>query len=319
MMNLDDIEIKDFICNEFSSFALSIVDIESSEVIYANKAMQNFMVDTKAKKCHESIYGLNSQCTWCGLKNNLSDSFDFEYFNEKTDKWYQVQNKITKLKDGKSILVAIAIDISIQKEAQGKFITTQVKLVQQTQKLEKAQEELKLLASTDFMTKLYNRRHFFSISKSFLDLAKRNQTSTTIIMLDIDHFKYLNDTYGHKVGDDVIITLASILQEHSRKSDIVSRWGGEEFVILLSTTDIDGAFIIAQKIMTVIQDLVIKLESRQELKFTVSMGLSEVDNNRDINIEASINRADLALYEAKRSGRNKVCVKCITSPEKQTT
>ncbi|MCD6172710.1 MAG: diguanylate cyclase, partial [Sulfurimonas sp.] len=172
--------------------------------------------------------------------------------------------------------------------------------------LKKVQNELKLLASTDPMTKLYNRRQFTESSESILDLSKRNQTDLSVIMIDIDNFKNINDKYGHKVGDEVIITLASILKELSRKSDIVSRWGGEEFVILLPETNIDGAFVISEKIRTKVENLIMNIEKNKEFKFTISLGVSKVNNKDDLNIEASINRADKALYEAKESGKNRV-------------
>jgi diguanylate cyclase (GGDEF)-like protein len=181
--------------------------------------------------------------------------------------------------------------------------------VQQTEKLEKAQEELKLLASIDPMTKLFNRRYFMDMSKSILDLAKRNKTDTAIIMIDIDKFKNINDTYGHQVGDDVIIELSSKLQDIGRKSDIVSRWGGEEFLILLPNTNTKGSLIIAEKIRKNIEEIVINLQDEKKLQFTVSVGVSQFHNKSNDNIESSINRADEALYKAKASGRNKVCSK----------
>ncbi len=173
--------------------------------------------------------------------------------------------------------------------------------------LQDLQEELKLLASTDPMTKLYNRRYFMEISKSILDLAKRNKRCSAIIMLDIDKFKNINDTYGHKIGDDVIILLSGTLQKFTRKSDIVSRWGGEEFVMLLPHTSLEGALVIAEKIRVTVENLTLIVKENQELKFTISMGVSTVDTQNDLNIEAAINRADEALYEAKESGRNRVC------------
>ena len=178
--------------------------------------------------------------------------------------------------------------------------------------LQDLQEELKLLASTDPMTKLFNRRYFTEMSESLLDLAKREKTQSAIIMLDIDKFKNINDTYGHKVGDDVIISLSKTLQEFTRKSDVVSRWGGEEFVILLPNTDLDGALTIAEKIRVTVENLVLLVEENKDLKFTVSIGVSTVYSENDLNIEASINRADIALYTAKKSGRNKVCAKQIS-------
>ncbi len=312
MIDLNELEIKNFVCNETSSFALSIIDIKTQEVIYTNKVMDEFMIDPKAKKCWDSIYGECDTCSWCAVENIInneaSPSFDFEYFNEKTNKWYQIQNKTTKLNNGTHILVSIAMDISVQKEVQSSFITTQVRLIQQTEKLKKAQEELKLLASTDPLTKLFNRRYFLQVSESILDLDKRNQTDTAIIMLDIDSFKKVNDTYGHKVGDDVLVSLSKLLEELSRKSDIVSRWGGEEFIILLPNTTLDGATVIAEKIRAAVQSHVVLLEDAKELKFTVSIGVSCVDNEKDNSIEAASQRADVALYEAKNGGRNKVCV-----------
>jgi len=187
-------------------------------------------------------------------------------------------------------------------------VKTQLDLQKLIQDLKESQDELKLLASTDSMTKLYNRRYFSTISEHILELAKRDNISTSLIMLDIDKFKNINDTYGHKVGDDVIISLAQKLKEWTRKSDIICRFGGEEFVILLPETNIDGALVISEKIRQIVEDEVINLEFGRELKFTVSIGVSEVKNEEDVNIEASIQRADEALYEAKQSGRNKVCV-----------
>lgn len=174
--------------------------------------------------------------------------------------------------------------------------------------LQEQEEELIYLASIDPMTNLYNRRYFIETSETILDLAKRNKTDSSIIMLDIDKFKNINDTYGHMVGDDVIMIFTSMLQKFTRKSDVISRWGGEEFVILLPETNIDGAVVISQKIRAEIENATLDLPNDKKLKFTVSIGVSLVDNINDKSIESTIYRADKALYEAKGSGRNKVCI-----------
>ncbi len=174
-------------------------------------------------------------------------------------------------------------------------------------KVEERTAELKLLASIDPMTKLYNRRYFIEMSESILDSAKRNGTDTSILILDIDHFKNVNDTYGHRVGDDVIVRLASLLQAISRESDIISRWGGEEFVILFPETDKDGALAISEKIRTDVENSVINLERGRALRLTVSIGITQIDNEEEGGIEAAIHRADEALYRAKAGGRNRVC------------
>ena len=143
-------------------------------------------------------------------------------------------------------------------------------------KVEERTKKLKHLASIDPMTNLYNRRYFTEISESILGLAKRNETETSIILLDIDHFKNVNDTYGHKVGDNALNKLAKIFQYISRESDIVSRWGGEEFVMLLPETNIDGALTISEKIRAEVEKSAIILEDSSELNLTVSIGISQV-------------------------------------------
>jgi len=247
MLDLSEIEIKNFVCNETSTFALKVIDLETFEVIYTNAAMQEFMLYPEEKKCWSAVYGQSERCPWCKIKDDDVQEFNFEYFNEKNSRWYQVNSKPAILKDGRKILVSIAIDITIQKEVQGRFITTQVKLVQQTEALEKAQERLKELASTDYMTGLYNRRHFLQVIVSLLELAKRNKTDSSLVMFDIDKFKSVNDTYGHSVGDKVIIALSELMQKSNRQSDILCRWGGEEFLIFLPATNIEGALFVAGK------------------------------------------------------------------------
>ena len=174
--------------------------------------------------------------------------------------------------------------------------------------LQELQTELKLLASTDSMTKLYNRRYFAKMSEHILHLSKRQKNDLSIIMIDIDKFKNVNDTYGHQVGDNVLVHLANILIENQRKSDVICRYGGEEFVILLPSTTIDGALNVAEKLRGDVESLTIHPLASQDLKFTISLGLSVVDIENETNIENALKRADDALYEAKKSGRNKVCI-----------
>ena len=177
--------------------------------------------------------------------------------------------------------------------------------------LQDLQLELKLLASIDPMTKLFNRRYLTQISEHTLDLAKREQENLSVIMLDIDKFKFINDTYGHQIGDNVIISLSNKLIENQRKSDIICRYGGEEFVILLPNTSQNNAEKVAEKIRKDVESLTLKFELHKDLKFTISLGVSEVAIENENSIESVLKRADDALYEAKESGRNKVCSKAF--------
>ena len=170
------------------------------------------------------------------------------------------------------------------------------------------QEELRLIAATDPMTKLYNRRYFTQASKHIFDLDKREKQNLSLIMIDIDKFKNVNDTYGHDIGDKVIIALADELIKEHRQSDIVCRFGGEEFVMLLPNTSLENAKTLAEKIRINIENSIIKIDEI-ELKFTISLGVSEGDFCSEGDIEVALKHSDEALYHAKKSGRNKVCVK----------
>ena len=166
--------------------------------------------------------------------------------------------------------------------------------------------ELKRLASIDPLTSLYNRRYFGELAKTVMTLAKRSNLAFSIIMIDIDKFKNINDTYGHKVGDEVIVALAKTLKKNVRKSDIVSRWGGEEFVILLPQTDLEGAINIAEKLRKNVQNLSIEITDYETIAFTASFGVATADLLSDLDVETVINKADKALYLAKEHGRNRV-------------
>jgi diguanylate cyclase (GGDEF)-like protein len=184
-------------------------------------------------------------------------------------------------------------------------VKIQLKLQRLIRDLEKSKEELRFLASTDSLTKLYNRRFFSVHSERILNLARRDKSDLSIIMIDIDKFKGINDTHGHKVGDNAIVSLASTLKKFTRKSDLLCRFGGEEFLILLPETDIGGAIAMAEKIRKEVEKLQIDTKDGRKAKLTVSIGVAQMNGEND-SIEALIHRSDKALYEAKENGRNRV-------------
>jgi len=181
------------------------------------------------------------------------------------------------------------------------------KLYKLKSELEKQRDELKFYASKDPLTKLYNRRYFEQIASQIIELAKRDDSEISIIMLDIDNFKKINDTYGHKVGDDVLVSLSKEIEESSRKSDLSCRWGGEEFVIVYPKTSLNNAFLVTQKLRKNIENLVVKTDSGN-ISWSVSIGLSRVDLDHENILDDAITRADEALYRAKKGGKNMVCV-----------
>ena len=185
-------------------------------------------------------------------------------------------------------------------------IKTQLQIQKLIKELEASKQELKTLSERDPMTKLCNRRCFKQTSKAILELARRDESDLSLIMIDIDKFKDVNDTYGHSVGDEVLISFSQVLMKMTRKSDLLCRFGGEEFLVLLPETTLEGAAVIAEKIRKEVEVSAVKCETCTEVHYTVSLGVSQLEFKDEATVEEGIKRADSALYEAKESGRNRV-------------
>ncbi len=171
-------------------------------------------------------------------------------------------------------------------------------------KLEITQKTLLNAAITDPMTGCRNRRYFMEVGTHEVDRARRSGDPLMVALLDIDHFKSVNDTYGHAVGDDTIKMITKGIQEVIRTSDVVGRIGGEEFAILLPNTNPENAKIVFEKLRKHIEDKPVEIPSGA-FRVTVSIGATSFQST-DENIDDVLNRADKALYDAKNSGRNRV-------------
>lgn len=171
---------------------------------------------------------------------------------------------------------------------------------------EKKETEKKLesLASTDDLTGTWNRRYFFEIGKTEFSRSKRYRSSFSIIMMDVDHFKNTNDSFGHAAGDEALKNISAVLKKNLRDVDILARMGGEEFAALLPNTEISGALIVAERLRKAIEESPLIFEGRT-IPSTISVGIS--DHKEALSLDALLKNADTALYAAKNSGRN--CVK----------
>ena len=170
--------------------------------------------------------------------------------------------------------------------------------------LETHNDELKELSITDSLTKVYNRRHFFETAKTLVSIAKREKNEISFLMIDIDFFKKINDTYGHQVGDYVLVKLATEIRAMTRESDVFARIGGEEFALLLHATSLEGSKIIAEKIRSKVE----KLDFEDEYlpaDLTVSIGCASLIGKTS-TLEELYHEADKKLYVAKEFGRNRV-------------
>ncbi len=180
--------------------------------------------------------------------------------------------------------------------------------------LKQANEKLNMLAEKDSLTDLFNRRKFNEIIEFEIERAKRSGNLFGCIMMDIDHFKKINDTYGHQVGDRVLVEIAEFLKKNIRKIDTVARYGGEEFIILLHNASLEYSRKKAEVIRELLEKKQFKINERS-YRVTSSFGVtcftpheySKGEKKLKISREI-INKADLAMYEAKKSGRNKVIV-----------
>jgi diguanylate cyclase (GGDEF)-like protein len=166
--------------------------------------------------------------------------------------------------------------------------------------------EVKVMAITDPLTGIFNRRHFLNLANRELSIYKRYGQNFSLVMVDIDHFKMVNDQYGHDNGDVVLKEVSSYLARSLEATDILCRYGGEEFIILLTGLSLEKAVKKADKIREGLSNLAIKLNTGEMLSVKASFGVSEVLKEDEV-LDKVIKRADLALYEAKEKGRNRVC------------
>jgi len=177
-------------------------------------------------------------------------------------------------------------------------------LQQKAQELEAANRRLQELATQDDLTGLFNRRHFIELAQREFNVCRRYRYPSSLVMFDLDFFKQVNDEYGHLAGDLVLKEVAEVCKSIFRKSDLCGRIGGEEFLIMLPHTDIDGAMIITERLATLINRRIVHYND-QIIKVTISAGVSQI-KTEDKQLDDWIKRVDDLMYLAKRRGRNQV-------------
>jgi diguanylate cyclase (GGDEF)-like protein/PAS domain S-box-containing protein len=170
----------------------------------------------------------------------------------------------------------------------------------------RTEEELLRLAATDPLTGAFNRREFTAVADREALRAQRYHHPLSILMLDLDHFKKLNDTYGHAAGDKALQRFTTLCCNALRNADIFGRWGGEEFVALLPETPAAGAAIIAERLREMVADTVINFNDHK-INFTVSIGIAQYRDG-ETSVDEPLSRADAAVYDAKKAGRNQISV-----------
>jgi len=243
------------------------------------------------------------------------DGFEFLQQMKSTPQWRdipvimltgqdQIQQKIYGLDTGAS-------DYLTKPFNHGELIArvrVQLKVKQLQDELKIAKQRYKELSVTDFLTQIYNRRHFMDLFNLEFARSKRYGLDLSLIIMDIDNFKHINDTYGHLQGDKVLREISAIIKTVIRTNDTFARYGGEEFVLMLPQTNLDGSLQVAEKIRQKIEEKNFEGPGR----ITISLGAACYPCLAIEEQEALIKAADNALYEAKRRGKN-----CVAAAERQ--
>jgi len=198
-----------------------------------------------------------------------------------------------------NIVIAVVVPLLIAPPFSYIFISLYLEL-------EKLREEVHALAMTDELTRVFNRRHFMMVIEHELRRAKRYQHALSLIIFDIDNFKMVNDTYGHLCGDAVLRELPQACHTVLRQCDVLARFGGEEFILLLPETEQANALQVADKLCQLIARQVIEYKNKQ-IQVTISAGVATCDPTTD-TLDDLLSRADKALYQAKQRGKNRLAV-----------
>jgi len=275
-----------------------VSDMQSYELLYVNKYGRDIWgSDIQGKTCWQVLQkDQDGPCTFCTNKKLLKkdgtagDVYVWEFKNTLNNHWYQCRDQAITWIDGRTVRMEIATDITSLKNSEQKLLSAKML----------AEER----ASQDELTNLYNRRAFFEQGKQLFKQARRYQQHVSVMMIDIDHFKNINDNHGHTVGDSVLKTIAGLLQKTIREVDILARIGGEEFAIILPQTGVEEASNLAERIRQCIETEAIQHDTLQ-INITASFGIAACMVEGD-DLDRLLTKADDALYIAKKKGRNQV-------------
>lgn len=280
-----------------------VVDAMDARIIYANQYMKNwFGEDCIGMPFSERFCGAGGKLFFISYIQQQSTAAEgeldmppqqSEYYDDETENWYHVLQRHITWIDGSRKIAFSLNEINGQKRLQKELSEAHATLAFKN-------GELEIAAKTDRLTRLYNRHHLDAVIAQEFTRFRRSAKPFAVLIADCDKFKSVNDTYGHQIGDLVLIDIARLLRENVRATDTVGRWGGEEFLAILPDTGIDGAVQLAEKLRVAIETNEFPTVGQK----TASFGIAVL--RPDEGIKELIARADTALYRAKENGRNRV-------------
>ncbi len=276
-----------------------VSDMDTYELLFTNEYGRNIWGDIKGKTCWKVLQdGQDGPCSFC-TNSRLVDKegkatgvYVWEFQNTINKRWYQCRDQAIEWVDGRLVRMEIATDITERKQAEDE--------------LKAAKELAEELANKDELTGLNNRRAFFEQSNQVFKQARRFKHPLSVLMMDIDHFKRINDNYGHAVGDKALKVISQFLHSMTREIDIVARMGGEEFAFVLPETGREEAVNLAERLRRKIESTII-VHNDKQLHVTVSFGVFSCLTENE-TLDSMLTKADDALYIAKKKGRNQIKV-----------
>ncbi|MFW5824642.1 MAG: diguanylate cyclase [Marinobacter sp.] len=274
-----------------------VSDMETYELIFFNDYGKQYWGTSGGKKCWQVLQkGQDGPCAFCtnpqlvDQNGNPTGPLVWEFQNTANHRWYQCRDQAIRWVDGRLVRMEIATDITERKEME--------------QALKAAKARAEKLADTDELTGLNNRRAFFKLGSQVVSQANRSGDPVAVIMFDLDHFKQLNDNWGHAAGDSVLRGIAATAQRTVRDADVLARLGGEEFAALLPATDVPRARFLAQRLQQAFSSQMFPL-AEGNVRCTASFGIA-ASTGPGIILDDLLRRSDHALFHAKAAGRNRV-------------
>jgi len=273
---------------------LDVIDSEYN-IRYVDPEWEKIYGEPAGRKCYEYFMGRSEACPNCGIEK------------AKKTKETVVTEEVLLKEDNRPIQV---ITIPFQND-EGEWLFAEVNVdITERKKIEKERkmltEEIIRQTRIDGLTKVFNRQHLDKKLQNEVQRAQRYNCLLSVIMIDIDDFKEVNDTHGHQMGDKFLKMIAKGIRETIRTNDFVGRYGGEEFIVVCVETGIDEALNIAERIRRVIEEQQIIGKKSLQIKVTASFGVAQFKEPEDF--DSLVTRVDTALYKAKNEGRNRVCV-----------
>lgn len=215
-----------------------------------------------------------------------------------------MQAKLCRV-DGSTLWTEINAGVIEDQSEEGSQLSGVVGVIADITERKRMMREMCRLARTDSLTGLWNRGYFIELASREIARCKRSVRNLSILLVDVDYFKKVNDHYGHDTGDKVLVGVADAMRNSLREIDIVARFGGEEFVVLLPDTSIQSAHKVAQRVCNSIREQDFLDDRRRKITITVSIGVTSYQNALS-DLDLMLKRADIAMYSAKKNGRNRV-------------